>query len=150
LIICGDTELDGHVFCLGVRQWSRDNKQAAPPILDLMQRAVFHAGQISSIHGRLTLALYDFTELLERFQLHEASKFHDKVFALMGMSSDDASMADLQPNYLIEWHVLVRRLVHFLTRFPCISSYPKRSRNCYRCLQRVDSWESHVYTETPG
>jgi hypothetical protein len=33
------------------------------------------------------------------YHTHEASKRHDKVYALLGMSSDDLSRADLLPNY---------------------------------------------------
>jgi hypothetical protein len=38
---------------------------------------------------------------------------HDKVFALLGMSSD-LLPADLSPNYGIQWHVLLKRVVAFL------------------------------------
>ncbi len=39
---------------------------------------------------------------------------HDKVFALLGMSSDDPIAADLLPNYKNSWEELLEQLVRFL------------------------------------
>jgi hypothetical protein len=44
----------------------------------------------------------------------EASNRHDKVYALLGMSSDDPISADLLPDYAISWETLVERVVRFL------------------------------------
>jgi ankyrin repeat protein len=48
------------------------------------------------------------------YHTHEATQRHDKVYALLGMSSDDASKANLLPNYGIPWEELFRRLTQFL------------------------------------
>ena len=48
------------------------------------------------------------------YHTHEATLPHDKVYALLGMSSDDLSEAGLSPNYGVEWEELLKRLVKFL------------------------------------
>jgi hypothetical protein len=47
------------------------------------------------------------------YHSRQATIRHDKVFALLGMSSD-LLPADLLPNYGIQWHVLLKRVVTFL------------------------------------
>lgn len=48
------------------------------------------------------------------YHTHKATKQHDKVYALLGMSSDDLSEAGLMPNYGLPWEELLRRLTKFL------------------------------------
>ncbi|KAF2184513.1 hypothetical protein K469DRAFT_708723, partial [Zopfia rhizophila CBS 207.26] len=43
-----------------------------------------------------------------------ATKRHDKVYALLGMSSDNLSQASLSPNYGVPWKEVLQRLVKFL------------------------------------
>ncbi|USP73981.1 hypothetical protein yc1106_01255 [Curvularia clavata] len=45
---------------------------------------------------------------------HEATKRHDKVFALLGMSSDDLSNFKLLPDYRVPWEELFQRLTKYL------------------------------------
>ena len=47
------------------------------------------------------------------FHTREASDVHDKVYALLGMSSDDPDKAGLQPDYKISWEELFQQLVKF-------------------------------------
>ena len=44
----------------------------------------------------------------------KASDVHDKVYALLGMSSDDPDEAGLQPDYEISWKELFQKLVKFV------------------------------------
>jgi hypothetical protein len=53
-------------------------------------------------------------ELIDMYHAHEAARPHDKVYALLGMSSDDLSRSNILPNYNISWKELLRRLVKFL------------------------------------
>ena len=48
------------------------------------------------------------------YHTHKATKRHDKVYALLGMSSDDLSKAGLLPNYGLPWKELLQRLAKFL------------------------------------
>ncbi|RYP03488.1 hypothetical protein DL764_005129 [Monosporascus ibericus] len=45
---------------------------------------------------------------------HKATKTHDKVYALLGMCSDDLEAAGLKPDYDLQWGTLMQRLVRFL------------------------------------
>ncbi|RFU26745.1 hypothetical protein B7463_g9592, partial [Scytalidium lignicola] len=51
---------------------------------------------------------------MNMYHTHEATKRHDKVYALLGMSSDDLSETSLLPNYGVPWEELLQRLVKFL------------------------------------
>ncbi|RYP20480.1 hypothetical protein DL767_009434 [Monosporascus sp. MG133] len=55
-------------------------------------------------------------ELIDMYHTYEATERHDKVFALLGMSSDDPSdveHAGLSPDYGIPWGKLLKQLVRF-------------------------------------
>jgi ankyrin repeat protein len=53
-------------------------------------------------------------ELIDMYHTHEATKVHDKVYALLGMSSDDFSKAGLSPDYGVSWEEILQRLVKYL------------------------------------
>jgi ankyrin repeat protein len=48
------------------------------------------------------------------FHTRQASDPRDKVYALLGMSSDDPSKAGLQPDYKLSWEKLFQQLVKFV------------------------------------
>jgi hypothetical protein len=48
------------------------------------------------------------------YHAHEATQRHDKIYALLGMASDDIKESGLFPDYTIPWNELLRRLVRFL------------------------------------
>jgi hypothetical protein len=48
------------------------------------------------------------------YHTHKSTERHDKIFALLGMSSDDPFTSGLVPDYEIEWEKLVEKLVHFV------------------------------------
>jgi hypothetical protein len=52
--------------------------------------------------------------MVDMYHTHEAPKRHDKIYALLGMSSDNLSKAGLSPNYQLPWAELLERLVTFL------------------------------------
>jgi hypothetical protein len=53
-------------------------------------------------------------ELIDMYHAHEASKRHDKLYALLGMSSDNLSLANLSPDYRVPWDELLQRIVKYL------------------------------------
>jgi ankyrin repeat protein len=57
---------------------------------------------------------YPLGELLDMFQSHEASLQHDKVYALLGLTSDDLNIVDLSPNYGMYWEYLFQALIRIL------------------------------------
>jgi ankyrin repeat protein len=51
---------------------------------------------------------------MDMYHAHKSTKRHDKVYALLGMSLDDLSKADLLPNYRVPWGELLQRLTKFV------------------------------------
>lgn len=63
--------------------------------------------------GPFSLRIRALGELIEIYCTREATGRHDKVFALLGMSSDDPVAAGLSPDYGIPWETLLERLVRY-------------------------------------
>jgi ankyrin repeat protein len=80
----------------------------------LIRGAIFRPRNGISRTGESLEAICTLGELIDMYHTHEASKRHDKVYALLGMSSDDLSRADLLPNYQAPSKELLERLVKFL------------------------------------
>jgi hypothetical protein len=51
---------------------------------------------------------------MDMYHAHDATDPLDKIFAMLGMSTDGSSATELTPDYSIPWGVLFRRLITFL------------------------------------
>jgi hypothetical protein len=80
----------------------------------LIREAIFRPGYSTGSSGRSSLDICPLGELIDMYHTHKATKRHDKVYALLGMSSDNLSEANLLPNYRDPWKELLRRLAKFL------------------------------------
>lgn len=67
-------------------------------IVDLLRTAIF-SGPGASPWGYVELDTRLLGELLNMCQTHKMTLLHDKVFALLGMCSDDLKAANLLPDY---------------------------------------------------
>jgi ankyrin repeat protein len=114
LIMCGSAEIDGHVFCLGLDSLGTNFEDAVLQVTFLIGGAIFRPRNISQYHGKLSPAICPLGELVDKYHAHKATQRHDKIYALLGMCSDDLSKADLEPNYSLPWSILMQRLVKFL------------------------------------
>ncbi|KAF4448395.1 hypothetical protein F53441_8203 [Fusarium austroafricanum] len=101
VILCGASQIDGYAFCLGL-----------PSFIDLSESS----GIISSVEYliRVTLRIRPLGELMDMYHAHDATESLDKVFALLGMSTDGSPVTELKPDYSISWDVLFSRLITFL------------------------------------
>ncbi|RFU25922.1 hypothetical protein B7463_g10416, partial [Scytalidium lignicola] len=74
------------------------------------------ARQILIMCGSMEIDGYAFClgELVDMFHTHEATKPVNKVYALLGMSSDNPGTAGLLPDYEVGWEKLFKDLVKFL------------------------------------
>jgi hypothetical protein len=63
---------------------------------------------------KFSLEIRSLAELIDMFHTRQATDTRDKVYALLGMSSDDPEMACLQPDYKISWEELFQQLVKFV------------------------------------
>jgi hypothetical protein len=80
----------------------------------LIRGAISRSNHVMRRPGKDSQNICSLGELLDMYHAHEATKRHDKIYALLGMSSDDLSKVDLSPNYKIPWEELLQRLTKFL------------------------------------
>jgi hypothetical protein len=80
----------------------------------LIRDAIFRSRQIPPDEQRLSLSIGSLAELLDMYHAYKATRLHDKVYALLGMCSDNLETAGLEPNYDIGWKLLVHRLTRFI------------------------------------
>jgi ankyrin repeat protein len=112
--------IDGYAFSLGV-DLLQDCYKARPDLQGLIRSvtylirgAIFRTGHSMGSSGRFSLDICPLGELMDMYNTHEATKRHDKVYALLGMSSDDLSKVGLLPDYGVPWEELLQRLAKFL------------------------------------
>lgn len=80
----------------------------------LIRGAISRPDYETSLSGGQSLDICPLSELVDMYHAHKASKRHDKVFALLGMSSDNLTEAGLLPNYGLPWEELLKKLIQFL------------------------------------
>ncbi|KAF1968541.1 hypothetical protein BU23DRAFT_655767, partial [Bimuria novae-zelandiae CBS 107.79] len=120
LIMCASKQIDGYVFCLGVDSLKNfygartDLQGMIRSVTYLIREAIFRPGYSMGSSGRSSLDICPLGELMDMYHAHEATKRHDKVYALLGMSSDDLSKAGLLPDYGVPWEELLQRLTKYL------------------------------------
>ena len=120
--MCGPTEIDGYAFCLGINSLKAyykarlDLHSLVCPVIYLIRGAIFRPDYSMGRSGRSTLDICPLGELVDMYHAHEAAKRHGKVFALLGMSSDNLSNANLSPDYKVPWEELLQRLIKHLLR----------------------------------
>ena len=110
----GSTEIDGHAFCSGLDVLQVTLGDSICQVASLIRGAIFRPRHIPTKQGRLSLDICSLGELVDKYHTYKATKRHDKIFALLGMSSDDLSVAGLQPDYSNPWKTLMQSLVNFL------------------------------------
>src|SRR4051795_4819938 len=103
--MCGPTEIDGYAFSLGVdslrgfNETPTDLQSLIHLVTYLIRGAIFRPNYVIGRSGRVSQDICPLGELVDMYHTHKATKRHDKVYALLGMSSDDLSEANLLPNY---------------------------------------------------
>ncbi|KAL8364833.1 hypothetical protein RB595_003893 [Gaeumannomyces hyphopodioides] len=126
LIKYGSTEIDGYAFCEGLSvlkpfETRPDLQALIPPIAYLIKGAIFrrrHDRDDTNRHDRngtsrpdgFSLNIRPLNELVDMYHTRQATIPLDKVYALLGMSSDDPK---IKVNYESSWKDLFRELVNF-------------------------------------
>jgi hypothetical protein len=95
--MCGSTQIDGYAFCLGLIRLkllglfyiASPNLQTLPLVVYLIERAGLRSKYISNLPERFSLNIRYLVELIDM------SDVRDKVYALLGMSSDNPGGVDL-------------------------------------------------------
>jgi hypothetical protein len=119
VIMCGSTTIDGYAFCLGVKSLklsytASSELQTLPSVIYLIERADLRSKYTANLPERFSLKIQSLAELIDMFHIRQATDTRDKVYALLGMSSDDLEKAGLQPDYEISWEELFQQLVKFV------------------------------------
>lgn len=102
--MCGPIEIDGYAFCLGLRSLklsytASPELQSLPSLLYLIEQAGLRPKYTTDSSERFSLDIGRLAELVEMFHTREASDIHDKIYALLRISSDNPGEASLRPNY---------------------------------------------------
>jgi ankyrin repeat protein len=119
VIKCGSTEIDGYAFCLGVKSlqlsyMASPALQVLPSVIYLIEHAGLRSKYTANSPERFSLEIRSLAELIDMFHTRHASDPRDKVYALLGMSLDDPSIAILQPDYTISLEKLFKQLVKYI------------------------------------
>ncbi|KAL8366272.1 hypothetical protein RB595_004849 [Gaeumannomyces hyphopodioides] len=121
LIKYGSTEIDGYAFCSGLNvlklfdKAPPDLQALIPPIAHLIKGAVFrrrHKRNDTNRPARFSLNIRPLGKLVDMYHTRKATVPLDKVYALLGMSSDDPA-AKIEANYNAPWKDLFRELINF-------------------------------------
>jgi hypothetical protein len=115
--MCGSSVIDGYAFCLGLKTFhmaSPDLEGSIHSITDLIRGSIFRETRIANGLDRFSLDIRPLGELIDMFHTYEATESVDKVYALLGMSSDDPISRGLVPNYSLLWENLFEDLVKFI------------------------------------
>ncbi|GAB1195906.1 hypothetical protein APSETT444_005171 [Aspergillus pseudonomiae] len=102
-VLCGSAEISGHAFGFALRG---DKNPAVRATSHNIGEALFRRQDGTDLRKDLSLG-----ELIDAYHTHDATLRHDKIYALLGMSSDGSSAKDLLPNYELPWEALFERLI---------------------------------------
>ncbi|KAB8253517.1 heterokaryon incompatibility protein-domain-containing protein [Aspergillus pseudonomiae] len=106
-MVCGSVQINGHVFCEGLSTlgYSLNLPRNIRPVVHLIRGALFRPSYEIDSRGTLTIG-----ELLDMYHNHHATILHDKVYALLGLSVEDADKTDLKPNYCLQWNDVFKKV----------------------------------------
>jgi ankyrin repeat protein len=119
--MCGHRKIDGHIFCSGIEMFNvsyrtrQDLQRLIRAVTYLIREAPYRLDYSTNVTGGSTsLDICPLGGLLDMYHAQKATKRHDKVYALLNMSSDHLRSAALSPNYSISWEELFQRLLRHL------------------------------------
>ncbi|KAL6695634.1 heterokaryon incompatibility domain-containing protein [Trichoderma pleuroticola] len=116
VMMCGSIRIDGYAFCLGLPSLLqyKDIPSHIRSVTYLMRGCIFRPKYSVNSLGGISLDIRPLGALIDMYHTHEATERHDKIFALLGMSSDDPTTHGLLPNYKTPWNELMVQLVRFI------------------------------------
>ncbi|KAK1254127.1 hypothetical protein MKX08_008122 [Trichoderma sp. CBMAI-0020] len=117
LMMFHSMDMDGFAFCTGLTALNNDFKD--PDAQNRIRSAAYlikGAGlrpkHLATFSDRFSLKICPLGERVDMYHTRKAKDLRDKIYALLGMSSD--ALSGLLLNYNMLWRDLFRQLVHFL------------------------------------
>lgn len=140
-VACGNAEIPGGMFARGlqVALWKLEHmteeQWALPAVLGLMNHTTSNLPllqRISTLQMSTAIPSFEIAplgELLRMFVDHEATDERDRIYALLGLSSDNDLTPDLRPDYTKSWSDLFRQVIkHILGSSAIISVVDGKSQ----------------------
>ncbi|KAI1111737.1 heterokaryon incompatibility protein-domain-containing protein [Nemania sp. NC0429] len=119
LIMCGPAEISGHTFCSGLTSppmrrlaVQGTHQSVIQTKMYLMRHTISQSKRAIHATDHLSLEISTLGELIDMYHAREASDPRDKIYALLGMSSDGPISTLLSPDYEISWKDLLANLVN--------------------------------------
>jgi hypothetical protein len=81
------------------------------PVAGLIKGAIFRSRADMSDPAIKPLDMSSLGELLDKYHRHQATKDHDKIYALLGMTSMESHQTDLMPDYRVPWSELLEKAI---------------------------------------
>lgn len=139
--MCGSVPINGHTFCEGIGQLELPThiQRVTYPVARLMKGAIFRSIYDVNSCGDICLG-----QLIDMYHSHQATSKHDKVYALLGLSSDDPNTPSLKPNYNLPWIEVYRQTASYIFPGNCsVETWPDRDAAIIQgkgwVLARIDS-----------
>ncbi|KAF1979327.1 hypothetical protein BU23DRAFT_152312 [Bimuria novae-zelandiae CBS 107.79] len=116
VVLYGDEEITGACFYQGLPGLLRVFND--PHVRSVISPMIYLLGDASVLRVKkytvgepFRLKMCSLSQLVNIFRLREATDWRDKVYALLGMTSQRADEPEIVPDYGMEWPVLFRNLV---------------------------------------
>jgi hypothetical protein len=134
--MCGSAEVDGYVFASGLHKlahpldYDSELEDRIRPIMYLIRGAIFRR--------RLNVDVdlseqHSLGELLDMYHTRKAGRRHDKIYALLGMSSEASHSTDHLYDYDTPWEQVFKLLLGFLLPQGLTFQIPKNSEIAVIC-----------------
>ncbi|OGM42014.1 hypothetical protein ABOM_009498 [Aspergillus bombycis] len=118
LIACHSAEIDGHAFSSGLTALqdiitNADMRNRIDTAVFLIKNATLRSKRVMARSDRFSLHIRPIADLITMYHNCEATDRRDKIYALLGMSSDTHAPAAILPDYTVPWKDALCRLIKF-------------------------------------
>ncbi|RMZ47749.1 hypothetical protein AFCA_000509 [Aspergillus flavus] len=118
LIACHSAEIDGHAFASGLTALKTlivdaNMRDQIGMAVFLIKNATLRHKRVIAGPDKLSLHIRSLADLTTMYNNHEATDCRDKVYALLGMSSDNHGPGAILPVYTVSWKDITCRLIRF-------------------------------------
>ncbi|KAH7071686.1 heterokaryon incompatibility protein-domain-containing protein, partial [Paraphoma chrysanthemicola] len=110
-----DEEISGASFTVGMQELWKTTAGNLPAWIPMITHLMSWIPPAPSVHMRTqTLGKAPLGNLVEMFHLSDATDPRDKVYGLLGLTSDGHALHEMQPDYTRSWKMLFNDLIRCL------------------------------------